>query len=119
MESVKKIEPQELTVSEEGKNIAMISYLTIIGLIIAFIQNGEKKDPFAAYHIRQSIGLAIVGLGISVVGMVPILGWILSFVAFFLVVYMWVIGLMNAVNKRQKPLPFLGKKFEEWFESVG
>lgn len=28
---------------KEGKNIAIISYITIVGLIIAFVMNNDKK----------------------------------------------------------------------------
>ena len=38
---------------QEGKTIAIISYITIIGLIIAFIMNQSKKNSFASFHIRQ------------------------------------------------------------------
>lgn len=31
----------------EGKEIAIIAYLTIIGLIAAFIMNNDKRAPFA------------------------------------------------------------------------
>ena len=37
------------------KSIAIIAYLTLIGLIVAFVMNNDKKQPFAAYHIRQSL----------------------------------------------------------------
>lgn len=36
----------------QGKNIAIISYLTVIGLVLAFVMNNEKKEPFASFHIR-------------------------------------------------------------------
>ena len=42
---------------EQGKNIAVISYLTIFGTIIAYFLNGDKKNEFASFHIRQALGL--------------------------------------------------------------
>lgn len=102
----------------EGKNIATISYLTIIGLIIAYVMNGEKKNNFAKYHIRQSLGLALTGLALGAIGMIPVLGWIVNILGFFVMVYMWVIGLMNAINEKQSPVPILGEKYEEWFKGI-
>ncbi len=32
---------------KDGKQIGMIAYLTVIGLIIAFVMNSEKKSEFA------------------------------------------------------------------------
>jgi len=102
----------------EGKNIAIISYITIIGLIIAFVMNNEKKNAFASYHIRQSLGLGITAIALSMIGIIPILGWIISFLGFFFVLFLWIMGLINALNSKEKPLPVLGKKFEEWFKDV-
>lgn len=67
------IENKTITVNE-GKNIAIIAYITLIGLIIAFVMNTDKKNEFAKYHITQSLGLALTGLALGMIGMIPILG---------------------------------------------
>jgi len=105
-------------VNEEAKKIAVISYITIIGLVIAYVMNNEKNLDFAKYHIRQSVGLCATGLALSVIGMIPFLGWIINIVGIFVLLYMWIMGLMNAINAKEKPVPFLGKKFEEWFKNI-
>ena len=46
----------------EGKTIAIISYLTILGTIVAYIMNSSKKNSFASFHIRQMIGIVLLGL---------------------------------------------------------
>ena len=106
----------ELTTEE--KSIAIIAYITIIGLIIAFVMNNDKKAVFPTYHIKQSLGLALTGLALGVVGMVPILGWIISFFGSFVLLYLWIIGLLNAINSKQKQVPWLGEKYEEWFKNI-
>lgn len=120
MESV-KIETNETSIiaaKEEGKTTAIIAYITFIGLIIAFVMNNEKKNDFANYHIRQSLGLALTALALSLINIIPVLGWIISFLGFFFILYLWVMGLINAINLKEKPLPILGKKYEEWFKSI-
>lgn len=106
------------SVTQESKKIAIITYITIIGLVIAFVMNNEKKFSFASYHIRQSLGLATTSLGLFVIGVIPILGWIINIIGFFVLLYMWIVGLMNALAEKEKPVPFLGKKFEIWFKNV-
>ncbi|SEL63981.1 MULTISPECIES: DUF4870 domain-containing protein [Maribacter] len=106
------------TVVNEGKNIAIIAYITIIGLIIAYVMNNDKKDAFAAYHIKQSLGLAATGLALGIVGMIPILGWIINILGIIVLLYMWVMGLMNAINGKESPVPFLGEKYKEWFKNI-
>ncbi|MFH4965933.1 hypothetical protein V8G69_13105 [Gaetbulibacter sp. M235] len=105
-------------VVSEGKNIAIIAYITFIGLIIAFVMNNEKKEPFASYHIKQSFGLALTGLALGAIGMIPILGWIINIVGIFVLLYMWIMGLMNAINGKERAVPFLGEKYMEWFKNI-
>jgi len=105
-------------INNEGRNMAIIAYITIIGLIIAFIMNSNKKDKYASYHIRQSLGIAVSALALSVIGIIPILGWIISFLGFFLILFLWVMGLVNAINGKEKPVLLVGEKFIEWFKDV-
>lgn len=101
-----------------GKQIGMIAYLTVIGLIIAFVMNSEKKSEFAQYHIRQMLGLFVSGVAIGLIGIIPFLGWLVVIVGVFVLFYMWVMGLIAAINGQMKPMPILGQKYEEWFAGV-
>ena len=101
----------------DNNSMPVIAYLTIIGLIIAFISN-KDKDALTTYHIKQSLGLALTGLALGVIGIIPILGWIISIAGFFFLVYLWIMGLMNAINHKMEPVPVLGKKYEEWFKDI-
>ncbi|MBU3822951.1 hypothetical protein KO566_12845 [Flavobacteriaceae bacterium XHP0103] len=109
---------QTNTVITEGKNIAIVSYITVIGLVIAFVMNNDKKNEFAKYHIKQSLGLALTGVAMGAIGLIPILGWLVNIVGFFVLLYMWVVGLLNAINGKEKAVPFLGSKYEAWFHNL-
>ncbi len=104
---------------QQAKTMAIVAYLTVIGLIVALVMNQEKKYSFTSFHIRQALGILLTALALSLVAVIPILGWIVSILGWIAVVVLWVIGLMNAVNGVMKPVPGLGQKFEEWFEGVG
>jgi len=114
---MKPTQPQTLKI-EEGKTIAIIAYITIVGLLIAFIMNNDKKNSYASYHIKQSLGVALTALALMFIGIIPILGWIISFVGIFFVLVLWIMGLINAINLKEKPVPILGKKFEDWFKNI-
>lgn len=103
---------------EEGKTMAIIAYITIFGLLIAFIMNNDKKNSFTAYHLRQSLGLGATGLALSVINIIPILGWLISILGSLFLIVLWVIGLMGAINGQEKPVPVLGEKFQEWFKNI-
>ena len=102
----------------QGKNIAIISYLTVIGLVLAFVMNNEKKEPFASFHIRQSLGLVITSIALAIINVIPVLGWIVSIIGYLVLLYMWIVGLLNAVNCKEKVVPILGNKYTEWFKTI-
>lgn len=101
---------------EEGKTMAIISYLWIPGLIIAFIMNNDKKNSFTSFHIRQMIGLCILSLiGIIIGQFSGMLSWIVDIFALVL----WVIGFIGAIQGNENKVPLLGDQFQEWFKNIG
>jgi uncharacterized membrane protein len=102
----------------EAKTYGIIAYITLIGLIIAFILNSEKQYAFTKYHIRQMLGIVIGGIVASLLSLIPFLGWLISLAYLILAVIMWIVGLMHAINGQMKPVPVLGEKFEEWFKGL-
>ena len=47
-----------------GKNLAIVAYITFIGMFIAYTINRDKKDAFATAHIKNMCGL-VFGLLIA------------------------------------------------------
>lgn len=103
---------------EEGKGLAVISYLTIIGTIVAFFMNNDKKNAFTSFHIRQSLGLWLTYF---------ILAWVVSYVnswyatlgfwVFFSILFIY--GLVSAVGAKAQEVPLLGALFQKWFSNLG
>lgn len=104
---------------QDGKTIAIIAYITIIGLIIAFLMNNDKKNSFASFHIRQCLGIGLTGLALGVVNVIPILGWLISAFGFIFLLILWIIGLVAALNGERKHVPLLGEKYQEWLKGIG
>ncbi|MCD8357617.1 MAG: hypothetical protein LUC06_00170 [Oscillospiraceae bacterium] len=80
------------------KVTGIVAYLTWIGLIIALIM-GDREG--AKFHLNQ----ALVILLFSLLGMIPLVGWIWSIFIFIC----WLIGLIAAIQDVEKPVPLLGK----------
>ncbi|MEM8524786.1 MAG: hypothetical protein AAGG68_09080 [Bacteroidota bacterium] len=98
------------------KTIAIISYITIIGWMIALIMNNRERSSLGNFHVRQALGLHLLFL---VARMTPfILGGAISSILFFATLTLLIIGIMDAVNEKEKPLPIVGEAFQEWFKSV-
>lgn len=103
---------------KEGKGLATVAYLTIIGVLIAFFMNQEKRNDFTYFHIRQSLGLwsTYFVLGYVVSGFDS---WMLtySFWIFFIVLFLF--GVLGAVSGRLNKIPLLGDFFQKIFKSLG
>jgi uncharacterized membrane protein len=83
---------------EENKIWAAIAYLGILSLVVLL---AKKDSPFAQYHAKQGLVLFIATI---ILGWIPLIGWMLAFVN---IVFM-VLGIMNAVQGKQTPLPLYG-----------
>jgi len=95
---------------DEGKAIAVISYITWVGLIIAIVLNMDKKNEFAKFHIRQSLLLMIA----AIPAFIPFIGWIWGVFIFIL----WILGLISAINGEKKEVPVFGPLAQDWFKSI-
>jgi len=105
-------------VATEDKTVAIVAYLTLIGFIIAAIIHSNKKSALGAYHLRQSMGLILSSVVLSMVGMIPILGWLVLILGMIFLFVLWVMGLIFAINGQAKPVPLLGPLFQQWFGTI-
>jgi uncharacterized membrane protein len=110
------------TVSEEVKTRAIVAHLTLIGWIIAVVQNSSDKQEHASFYIRQMLGIMIVGIGVQIIGMflffIPFLGWLIWMCALLIVLGAWLYSLVQSINGKKEPLPFVGQYFQQWFAGM-
>ena len=84
----------------------IVAYLTWIGLIIAFVAGDREGSKF---HLNQALVIVLAGIIIGIVGVIPLIGWIVSLVGGILCFVCWLLGLIGAVQGKEKPVPVLGK----------
>jgi uncharacterized membrane protein len=104
-----------------NRTLSMVSYFTLIGWLIAYFMGKEKADDLLKYHLRQSLGLAIVSILFNV--LTNIIAYIIPGLAFvgmlgLVIVILWVMGMINAANGAKRPVPLVGKMFENKFAFV-
>lgn len=102
--------------STDPKIIAIISYLTLVGWVIALLMNTNPKSALASFHIRQSLGLMLVFAAANVAMMLPIIGWIVAVPVILAAFIAWIIGIVAALNGEMRTIPYLGETFQEWFD---
>jgi uncharacterized membrane protein len=98
----------------DPKIVAVLSYITFFGWIVALILNNPKTE-FGSFHIRQSLGILLIFAAASAINIIPILGWIASVVGFLLALVLWIMGLVGAAHQEMRVVPVLGEKFQAWF----
>ncbi|MGJ8665921.1 MAG: DUF4870 domain-containing protein [Patiriisocius sp.] len=103
-------------VPNQGKTVAIIAYITLIGWIIALIMNNGNKTSLATFHIRQMLGIMLVGLSISI--LISITGVGLLGILQIGTLVLWILGIIGAINEEEKPVPIVGEHFQKWFAGL-
>ncbi len=102
---------------EEGKQAAIISYVTIIGTVIAIFMNNETKNPFASFHIRQALGINITYFALGYfIGYFD--SWMVSAAYWTFIFILWLYGFLGALNGEQKIVPLVGQWYQKIFQSI-
>lgn len=86
----------------DKKVTGIVAYITLIGWAIAYLI-GDREG--AKFHMNQALVLALAELVVSIVGsIIGIVGTVLGVVVFVL----WVIGIVGAIQGKEKKVPLLG-----------
>ncbi|OGZ35867.1 MAG: hypothetical protein A2V60_01040 [Candidatus Portnoybacteria bacterium RIFCSPHIGHO2_01_FULL_39_19] len=100
------------TTHSSKKNTGM----AIVAYIIFFIPllTDAKNDPFVKYHVKQGLILFIGYVIEMFVGTIPFFGWIITPLLGVILFILFIIGIMNAINGKEKPLPVIGRFAENF-----
>lgn len=104
--------------ADQGKTVAIVSYLTVVGLIAALVMNNKNATSLGRFHIRQSIGITICAIVLGSLSFLPVIGGVLSKVVGVIVLIALVLGILSAINKQEKGVPMLGGFFQKWFSMI-
>ncbi|MDP3556086.1 MAG: hypothetical protein Q8T03_01855 [Bacteroidota bacterium] len=111
------------TSAEQAKTVAIVSYFTLIGWIVALIMHGNAKSSLGAFHLRQMLGLMILAVATSLIRIpllfIPFLGFGINSAISICLLILWILGLVAAINAEEKPIPILGNLFQKWFAEIG
>jgi uncharacterized membrane protein len=96
---------------EEGKTIAIISYITLIGTLVAYLMNNNKKNEFAKFHIGQALRAWLTGIVVTIVANILVSITDIGFLSYlsYTGLVLAIIGLVNAMNGELKKIPIVGE----------
>ena len=97
--------------TRKAKFVAVLSYLTLFGWVVAMIVYGKNHSSFASFHLRQSIGLIIT---CSILSLIPLIGWALNIAVFIA----WFAGLYAAIKGNEYVIPVLGNFYQKHLDFI-
>ena len=115
--------------TDNGKNVGIVSYLTIVGWLIAYFgMHQNNKTSLGSYQLRQTLLLhiasAVVHYALQAIllhiwlsgGFFSLysLLWLVN-IAFFI---LWLIGFIGAVNGEKKTIPIFGEWAQTMFSGI-
>ena len=100
----------------DDKTKSIVAHITLIGWVIAIVMNQSDKGENTSFYLRQTLGLYLVAIAGSVIGMftINLIGTIISIA----ILVLWVLSLLGALNNEKKPSPLVGDMFQQWFKGL-
>lgn len=103
---------------EKGKTTAIVSYITIIGSIIAiFMNQDENKSEFASFHIRQALGIFLTFFLLGYpIGYFD--SWMISSAFWIFIFILWIYGFLGVLSDEKKIVPLVGDIYQKMFKNL-
>ncbi len=94
----------------EGKTMAIIAYITLIGTLIAYLMNNDKKNEFTKFHIGQALRAYITAILATIIAKVLVMITGIGALSYlgYIGLILAIIGLVNAVNGKTTTIPLVG-----------
>jgi uncharacterized membrane protein len=96
-----------------GKNkvVAIVSYITLLGWLMAIVLYDKHRSAFTTFHLRQSLGLIITG---ALLALVPLIGWLMNVI----VLLAWLYAIYHAIQGRMEKVPALGDFYQKHLDFI-
>lgn len=91
---------------EQNKYLCILCYFGIL-LLIPLLAKANSR--YCKYHSNQGLVLLLFMIAVSVVAIIPILGWLVMLVGYIFGFVCWIIGIVNTCSGKVQPLPLIGK----------
>jgi uncharacterized membrane protein len=100
-----------------NKSTALTSYIGVVGLLIAYLQNKNIKSNFISFHIRQSLGLSVCFFVLGYpIGSFD--SWIATFIFWGTYLLINLYAITTVLTGSKKPIPFIGIFIQKTLKSI-
>lgn len=95
-----------------GENVyAILSYLWVLCLIPILL---KKENEFVVFHARQGLMLFIIEVGLGILGIIPLLGPIISTIGMLVCGLLSLAGIVQVLMGNKWKMPVIA----EWAEKI-
>ena len=103
--------PKKRKKTEVNKGAAFVTtFFSILGFIIALL--AWRKDKYVMFYATQSLVVFVAWVILSIIASIfvwiPVVGWIVSFAAWLLILLLWIFSWAYALTGEQKEVPIVG-----------
>lgn len=93
--------------SNKNTGMAIVAYIIFF---VPLLVDGAKNDPFVKFHVKQGLVLLLFSIAVSILGsIIPLIGWfIIAPLGSIFALVLFIMGVINAANGVEKPLPVIG-----------
>ena len=98
-------------VYSKNKVVAIVSYITLLGWLVAIVLYDKHRSAFTTFHLRQSLGLIITG---ALLALVPLIGWLMNVI----VLLAWLYAIYHAIQGRMEKVPALGDFYQQHLDFI-
>src|SRR3989344_2351562 len=89
---------------KSNRALAVIAYFWIFAIVPLLIR---KNSPYAQFHAKQGVVLALAWFLVWVVGIIPILGWLIFFFGSIILLVVNLMAIIKAWNGERWKIPYL------------
>jgi uncharacterized membrane protein len=110
--------PEKSSTGMDANLAALLSYLLgfITGIVFFIL---EKDSKYVKFHAMQSILVSVAIMIINfILGLIPILGWILAFLISLASIILWIVLMIKAYKYTWFKLPVIGEIAEKQSTSI-
>jgi uncharacterized membrane protein len=101
--------PEEVAQSGLSENAACgLAYITIIPAIIFLVVAPYNTNRNVKFHAWQSIFLGIACFALGIIGIIPILGWIVLLLGMLVLFIVWIMCIVKAFSGGRFVIPVIG-----------
>ena len=104
-------ETKEVPAAKEGNAYAILAYLWMLCLIPLLL---KKDDEFVLFHAKQGLILFIIEVAVGIVGVIPLLGWLIVMLGTLVCGALSIIGIIQVLMGNKWKMPIIG----DWAEKV-